>query len=128
MFSDSSSIRIISEKRVLFADKKAQIEPTFFCSFYARFPRALDHSTRWDSALSLNLPHTSNPLIKGSPIGLRPEVYLEHLGHPGKNFRIVMIGMFKEDTLEDMEPDTLQTMAHSPASQGPGLIQVRMVD
>lgn len=75
------------KKRVLFADKKAQIEPTFFFLVSMRVsPGALDHSTRWDSALSLNLPHTSNPLIKGSPIGLRPEVYLEHLGHSGKEF------------------------------------------
>lgn len=62
--------------------------------------------------LCLEFPTYKDPLTKGPPFGLRPEVYLEHLGHPGKEVPYGDDGHVKEGTLGGAEPNTVQRIAH----------------
>ena len=60
----------------------------------------------------LKFPTYKDPLSNDPPFGLRPVVYLEHLGHWGKKVLYSDDGYVKEGTLGDAEPETLQRIAH----------------
>jgi len=55
---------------------------------------------------------TYKPLsAPGPPWALRPEIYLEHLGHPGKDIPYEESGQIKVDALGPPEKDSLQRLA-----------------
>ncbi len=67
--------------------------------------------------LCLEFPSYKDPLTKGPPFGLRPEVYLEHLGHPGKEVPYDENGYVKESALGGADPETLERVAHFQPSR-----------
>lgn len=62
--------------------------------------------------LCIEFPTYKDPLTKGPPFGLRPEVYVEHLSHPGKEIPYDDKGHVKEGTIGNPSQEGLERIAH----------------
>jgi len=91
----------------------------------AQFLSALSPESRPDWALRMSnlttekgclvcieFPSTKDPKLGGPPFALPPEVYVEHLGHPGKEISYDATGHIKQDHGIPTSQSTLKRKAH----------------
>ena len=60
----------------------------------------------------LEFPATKDPLAGGPPFALPPDVYVGHLGRPGKEFEYDEKGHIKLDRDNLIKPGGLERIAH----------------
>ena len=64
------------------------------------------------SLICIEFPSAKDPLIGGPPFALPPQVYTEHLAHPGKELPYNEKGRVEEGVSGPKSPDALTKFAH----------------
>ena len=62
--------------------------------------------------ICIEFPTYKAPSTGGPPYGLPPQVYFEHLSHPGKDIPYDAQGYVKIGAIEGEDPDALERIAH----------------
>lgn len=62
--------------------------------------------------ICIEFPTYKAPSTGGPPYGLPPQVYVEHLHHPGKDIPYDGQGHVEVGAIEDEDPEALERIAH----------------